>query len=190
MGQAKRRKQALGDAYGTPEGSNKHKPPVIEVVFEFDLDDYPTKKGFIPLSEFVDPGEVRDHIVGEMQFMIDGLALNDDEDNSCAYDFFSCCTVTEVIGMGKRLTGLVSDLEGLAIESMEDIVLALNMMPTCYWESFLAWAEADGWEPGCGWEPGYDMDTPQDAVLLFAVETGLHDQSWFWTAPPSSHKHN
>lgn len=175
MGQAKRRKQALGDAYGTPEGSNKRGlpaimevPPLIKVVFDFDLEDYPIKTGSIPLSEFVDSGEVRDHIVHEMQFMVDGLALDDDEDNSLALEYFSYCTVTEVIGMGKRLAGLVSDLEGWpAIEAMEDIVSALNMLPTtCYWEPFLAWAETSEWLPGNG------IDVLEDWVRFFYFETG------------------
>lgn len=82
--------------------------------------------------------------------------------------------VRKVLGLGPRLSALASDVGGPLVETLSDLAVALNSLPSDQVEPFLAWAEGPG---GTWWLPGYASDMggqlPEDAVAMFTLTTEI-----------------
>ena len=174
MGQAKRRKAALGSAYGTPEGSNwkgqKHwmrahefESVKIQIVARCNWEDNPREgqEIMIDLGKLDHPGLVQDELYEFAELIEYPSDKNEGIPDCSNYYHFD---VVKTCGLGPRLTALVSDIEGPILGALEDLVCALLNLPKFLWVAFFKWAES---EKGNWWLPGYGVHQPEDAVLLF-----------------------
>ena len=170
MGEARRRKKALGFAYGTPEGSNwkgrrNYEPEgvKIQIVARCNLEGHFSegKAIMIDLGELDHPCLVQDELY-EFSEIIEFPSDNPEKapEIVCEYHF----DVVETRGLGPRITALASDVEGPALGTLEDLVSVLLELPGYLWKAFFEWAET---EEGDWWLPGYGVHKPEDAVFFF-----------------------
>ena len=194
MGESKRRKEALGFDYPKGEKHSKARGHLygqqlrkdlqlapgsegvkIQVVARCNLEDDPRegKEIVIDLGDLEHPCLARDELY---EFSECTEHFSDDPERPpelvCEYHF----DIVNVRGLGSRLATLVSDLEGPALGTLEDLVSVLLCLPEFLWIAFFKWAES---EEAHWWLPGYGVHAPEDAVFSFwSSRSSKEQKAW------------